>query len=113
MNNKIIAEFSGYFEKLNSGEFAVKNIKDNPYKDLDYDSFYNGFPSYLKFHKSMDWLIPVLEKIQNNKEIVYIDSTNIRIGDYINSFPFDTKWDKKIEYLNELIVKYIKNKKWN
>jgi len=53
-NNKLIAEFMGY-ETVGDGYII-------PYDDTDNDYY---LPEHLKFHSSWEWLMPVVEKIEN------------------------------------------------
>ena len=71
-NNRIIAEFMGYTLNENN-EYPIEYITVQghwdtcPIQDLNY-------------HKSWDWLIPVVEKIESIR-----DSYHGRFGVYINS----------------------------
>jgi len=60
-NNKLIAEFMG-FQKTNIGWYDSEEIM--PPLSNTYDS--NTFDEHeLAFHKSWDWLMPVVEKIED------------------------------------------------
>jgi hypothetical protein len=60
-NNKLIAEFMDIYPRGNDDEFSGKDIDDAglPYEQGEIG---NGFYRVL-FHKSWDWLMPVVEKI--------------------------------------------------
>ena len=64
--NKLIAEFMG--AKIKSKKFGYTSTSscDACYWFEDFNISYDGISvSNLKFHKSWDWLIPVVEKIEN------------------------------------------------
>lgn len=82
-NNKIIAEFMN-FDTEDRPSFA------NP--DVIYKNSYliNGTictAEFLKFHSSWDWLMPVVEKIEDEHEVTFditMDNVHIR-GDFNSS----------------------------
>jgi hypothetical protein len=55
--NRLIAEFMEW-EKTSTGGF----ICPEKYCHLDYESYYRGVYSELKFNSSWEWIIPVCEK---------------------------------------------------
>ena len=62
--NKLIAEFMG--AKIKSKKFGYTSTSSYGYWFEDFNISYDGISvSNLKFHKSWDWLIPVVEKIEN------------------------------------------------
>ena len=64
--NKLIVEFMG--AKIKSKKFGYTSTSscDACYWFEDFNISYDGISvSNLKFHKSWDWLIPVVEKIEN------------------------------------------------
>lgn len=101
--NKLIAEFMGFLK---------------PYGDV-YQCCFNNINittngEYIRFHKSWDWLMPVVEKIENLKSPVYIHSNCCTIYEKVN---FNTdKGDLFIESYNDnkllavydTVIKYIK-----
>ena len=140
--NKLIAEFmelkifniqrlipaDGYYD-LNDRIYPT-NIYINK-NSLDYieliDSISSGLPieielykcyeeNSLRYHVSWDWLIPVVEKIENDlKDSFTIDIINknqcevIRNGDeFICGYGFETVNHLKIEAVYNSIVKFIK-----
>ena len=73
-NNKLIAEFLGW-EKSEMKLFVP--TVSTVYRTIEY---YNGekvvgsftHPSSMKFHKSWDWLMPIVEKVESMKYVVTI-----------------------------------------
>lgn len=80
--NKLIAEFIGW--QYNSKGFWEQTIFD--------------FHKELKFHKSWDWLMPVVEKILYNtpnseKWAIY------KISDYVGSIDIKSTYKTVIEFI--------------
>lgn len=108
--NKLIAEFMGIYNSQ-----LLLNINENigsqyiPYLGDDYIS-------NLKFHSSWDWLMPVVEKIENDLQ----DSFNVDIinknqceivrngNEFICGYGFETINHSKIEAVYNSIVEFIK-----
>jgi len=74
-NNKLIAEFMGYkLAKCNNGL-----AWESPYKKSVEDTFelhgrlWRENDSYYKFHKSWDWLMPVVRKCRQENRLDYFD----------------------------------------
>lgn len=64
--NKLIAEFMGAKIKSKKFSYTSTSSYDSCYWFKDFNISYNGISiSNLKLHKSWDWLIPVVEKIEN------------------------------------------------
>lgn len=61
--NKLIAEFMGAKLNCESGLEVNFHMNEFGYKIGNGDETFNS----LKFHKSWDWLIPVVEKIENTE----------------------------------------------
>ena len=100
-NNKLIAEFMG-------GKLKWLNKIDS--------SYVSGYANIagLKFHKSWDWLMPVVEKIEslNINEIpieVHIHSNDCLISDIEhNSIGELSSLGSKIKSVYECVVEFIK-----
>ena len=111
-NNKLIAEFMEYKPtKCNNG-FAWDYEKSKPSKD-------HLFPiqgrlitqdcSYLKFHQSWDWIIPVIEKINEchlfgSQHLISTIDKNLLLSDITSVYESVIKF---IEWYN------LQNKKEN
>ena len=91
-SNKLIAEFMGVDQ-------------------VDIDTWYDEH-NELKYHKSWDWLMPVVEKIESDERYdVGILQYGTRITDNqrkIVSNIADISFDKKIEHTYDAVVKFIK-----
>ena len=68
-NNKLIAEFMGLVtqdEKFTSG----RSIECTKGTFTDYEAIGKG---WLHYHTSWDWLMPVVEKIESNKDVDMVE----------------------------------------
>ena len=88
-NNKLIAEFMNYPDLGTEGDF-----------------------SYLRYHASWDWLMPVVDKIESDDRYdVDILQYGTRITDnqkeIVNNIA-DISFDKKIEHTHNAVVEFIK-----
>lgn len=61
--NKLIAEFMGGYDHGGSFNFGADNDKYNLPQWADYKE--------LQYHSSWDWLMPVVEKIQDTPAIIF------------------------------------------
>ena len=105
-DNKLIAEF-------------MQSIEDGLYLDGLY--FHKGgyYDTNMEFHTSWDWLMPVVEKIEEDEEIdvnILLNGTRIfkwrTDTDIVNNVA-KISFDKKIEHVYAAVVEFIKklNKK--
>jgi hypothetical protein len=90
-NNKLIAEF-------------MQSIEDGLYLDGLY--FYEGryYDTNMEFHKSWDWLMPVVEKIED-----YLSDNVGKVGYFdecLISNDLDIRYNAVVEFINQ----YNKNK---
>ena len=106
-NNKLIAEFMGY------------NVKNNKCYSPKYN---DGTISPMQFHKSWDWLIPVVKKIESLGYVFSIQGAKAEVGEmlskpkcFISDDKFSSTYDAAIyiikEYNKEYIKEYRKNNK--
>lgn len=89
-NNKLIAEFMG---------FAV--IQGDIY-NIPTDRGVGYVPKFMKYHKSWDWLIPVVEKMYNVLQVVEDPNDDWRFDLH------EQLLDINLEGLHELLVRFIK-----
>lgn len=71
--NKLIAEFMGAILKNGSSFHLLNNTYDlwlPVFGICRYDTIESGKGRILEYHKSYDWLIPVIEKIKNLRSVV-------------------------------------------
>jgi hypothetical protein len=101
-NNKLIAEFMGRKGKHNPELYTWKGITV-----LTDDIWF--YVSDAKFHKSWDWLMPVIKKIDSeaNTEMDFADFDNYRSTWVMIDKP--SKYD--IDYVYRQVVDYLTNKK--
>lgn len=96
-NNKLIAEFD---QKYSIG-FGLYDF-DGCHYELD----------KLEFHKSWDWLMPVVEKIEDydeyDVEILQYGTRVLKNSVEIITNVADFSFDKKIEHCYDAIIKFIK-----
>lgn len=106
-DNKLIAEFMGLCPLSRSGFISDKKQE------------YYGSLSDLQYHTSWDWLMPVVEKIEEDEEIdvnILLNGTIIfkwRTNTDIVNNVAKISFDKKIEHVYAAVVEFIKklNKK--
>ena len=95
-NNKMIAEFMRWDIK------SLTTIPPNLHlSNLQLD---NGDIMELKFHESWDWLMPVVDKIED-----YLGENIGKVGYFdecLNSNDLDVRYQAVVEFINE----YNKNK---
>ena len=99
-NNKIIAEFMGFTFEKNLGYYD----NDMLLSQIIYDQQNGNCFNELLFDKSWDWLIGVVEKIENIKIKDYSISTDITDDKtFINVWHYGDggKWSILISNLNE------------
>ena len=103
-NNKLISIFMGKKESpYEFSEFGYINSKGQ-WKD-------EFLPEQLKFHKDWNWLMKVVEKIENYNEFtnVLFAPRGCAIDCYIeNGFSFSNDCDTKIEAVYNACVEFIK-----
>jgi len=100
--NKLIAEFMGLCPLSRSGFISDK--KQEYYTSL----------SDLQYHNSWDWLMPVVEKIEEDEEIdvnILLNGTRIfkwrTDTDIVNNVAM-LSFEKKIEHVYDAVVEFIK-----
>lgn len=113
--NKLIAKFMGGKFTLIKSHTPNIEFKEHPRQDRNFNNICptNLHPKYLSYHKSWDWLMPVVEEIEKTKGI-HVEFS--QVGCRILSFGKDTALtisDKKINAVWGSVVKYIEqlNKK--
>ena len=109
-NNKLIAEFMGWEVGLHSGrevEHCVQGQLET------YKKVVGGSLSFqnMKYHKSWDWLMPVIEKIKY--ELYYNDDSPIFEEDFeevsvCSSLIQQTILECEVDDLYKLVVQFIK-----
>ena len=110
-NNKLIADFIGASK--------TSNCKDNEMFIPDQticriDTIELGKGHILKFHKSWDWLMPVVEKISELTSKETFNKSNSNVAFYkILSLNIDTSKQHVYKAVVEFINWYNENKKSN
>jgi len=108
-SNCLIAEFMGakVIEKY-SDHILLDFINKDLYPD---DSRYHG-STLLKYHSSWDWLMPVVEKIEQDSRAnicIWIKDCWIEYyGVHDDPSTWDIKGKSKIEAVYKAVVKFIK-----
>ena len=69
-NNKLIAEFMGLYDEISLDSIAgnIHSWSDAPFFYITEDSkekVMEGITEYSKYHTSWDWLMPVVQKIED------------------------------------------------
>lgn len=104
-NNKLIAEFMGM--KCTNKKYGIFRDETNPVNCKTYYSTKIGGAEYLQYNSSWDWLMPVVEKIENMGYNLIIDAKN---SYFYNGLIKDAKCsvaDTKIESVYKTIIKFI------
>jgi len=85
-NNKMIAEF-------------MQSIEDGLYLDGLY--FYNGryYDTNMEFHKSWDWLMPVVDKMNTTELWDEYDISDLAI--YLISVDISLAYKSVVEFINQ------------
>jgi len=106
-NNKLIAEFMGCVENPNNGVWNTVC----PFEGKGHH------PETMKYHTSWDWLMPVVEKIEEderyNVDILQygtIISSNTKEQGYLEivNNVADISFDRKIDHTYQAVVEFIK-----
>ena len=112
-NNKLIAEFMGVFDKiLSTGN--IHSWSDAPFYYTTEDTrekVIKNISKYSKYSKDWNWLMEVVEKIENYNEFtnVLFAPRGCAIDCYIeNGFSFSNDCDTKIEAVYNACVEFIK-----
>jgi|DEB0MinimDraft_10_1074344.scaffolds.fasta_scaffold319734_1 hypothetical protein len=103
-NNRLIAEFMG-FEWMSEEDFLSYNYPEG--KDLKNVMI---DVAAQKYQTSWDWLIPVVEKIENENHgcvLVVIEDERCHI-DSQNGFEIDSVGSSKIEATYNAVLEFIK-----
>ena len=102
-NNKLIAEFMG-----------IPSYKQGRYLMFEYADNNHRTEQDLAYHTSWDWLMPVVEKIEEDDEIdvnILLNGTRIfkwrTDTDIVNNVA-QISFDKKIEHVYDAVVEFIK-----
>jgi hypothetical protein len=82
-NNKLIAEFMGVHDEISLDSIAgnIHSWCDAPFFYITEDSkekVMEGIAEYSKYHTSWDWLMPVVEKIEE----IAIDDDNLTVKEH-------------------------------
>ena len=109
-DNKLIADFMGVQYK--SDEDYIKTLEEMRLHNIGYEQGY--MESQLKYHESWNWLMPVVEKIEEDEEIdvnILLNGTRIfkwrTDTDIVNNVA-KISFDKKIEHVYHAVVEFIK-----
>ena len=112
-NNNLIAEFMGVFDKiLSTGN--IHSWSDAPFYYTTEDTrekVIKNISKYSKYSKDWNWLMEVVEKIENYNEFtnVLFAPRGCAIDCYIeNGFSFSNDCDTKIEAVYNACVEFIK-----
>jgi len=103
--NKLIAEFMGYKTYEHTNSIAIRLLEENEFNSIDIGHIHT------KFHASWDWLMPVVEKIEQTNEgvtLVIIEDERCHI-DNQKGFEIDSVGHTKIEAVYNAVIKFIKN----
>jgi hypothetical protein len=104
-NNKLIAEFMVLKEPYELPQHGI--IRPNGYFKTEF------LAEELKYHKSWDWLIPVVQKIDEMGYNVHISRISCKITPILEDDNVITSFvcgdvDKKIELVYDTVVEFIK-----
>ena len=99
-NNKLIAEFMEFPTHTDAVDdrtiayYVGESIMhtDNTENENDYDVFH---PDDMQFHKSWDWLMPVIDKC-------YQEHMSKHIADALLSCNIEVVYDRVVEFIKEL-----------
>jgi hypothetical protein len=121
--NRLIAEFMGAKNTPIIGNEVIHPISGHLIspKDEIYQADFNTlaginnlpptekiryFEEDLKYHSSWDWLMPVVEKIENTEDVsVVIENDNAYIQGVFNFSVFE---DTKLKSVYSVVIKFIK-----
>jgi hypothetical protein len=107
-NNELIAEFMG----LQKSKPAIQQFINEPEKNGLYYERENGVHEYLSYHKSWDWLMPVVDKLEQLKHPVHIINNNCYIYYSTNAikneeFFVDIYGENKMDAVYRAVVTFI------
>jgi hypothetical protein len=110
--NCLIAEFTGLIRvEANAIYNKAQYYKPDP-KDKRKRGIFMGYYDGLKYDTSWDWLMPVVEKIEQEGFCFSIQTSNIacmKPFDIHSISSYDVfKKDKKIEVVYDVVVEFIK-----
>lgn len=94
LNNELIAEFMGWNKD---------NQKTIPLGLREYDTLEDYW-----FHSSWDWLMPVVEKIENSHESCDIAFAPVGCIISRDGFNYNCDCDTKLEAVYKAVVEFIK-----
>jgi hypothetical protein len=117
-NNKVIMKYMGIEPKFILGKYRWDDL---PYFVTSNESkrkTINSVAEYVKYHKSWDWLMPVVEKIEEDFEDLDIDilchGTRIYVWrtdeELVNNIA-KLSFSNKIEHTYDAVVKFLKLQK--
>lgn len=103
-NNKLIADFMGI--KPTKGYSSDWHYSDSPFISINSDSYEeveNTIAEYVKYHTSWDWLMPVVEKIED-----YLSDNVGKVGYFdecLSSNNLDVRYQAVIEFIKQTKTK--------
>lgn len=117
--NYKIAEYTGCFEKLYESGYCPKAVfvddeQKNPYVELAYDNYWRGTSAILQFHKSWDWLMPVIEKIESSgrgEDEFDIFGNCVQLGneEFVGKTKIEAAWHAVIWWIDNNYIKKERN----
>ena len=108
-NNELIAEFMG----LQKSRPEIQEFVNEPEKNGLYYERTKGVHEYLSYHKSWNWLMPVVIKLEQLKHPVHISSNNCSIyystnAIQNNEYIVDIYGENKMDAVYRAVVTFIK-----
>ena len=99
-DNKLIAEFMGLFDEISLDSIAgnIHSWSDAPFFYITEDSkekVMEGITEYSKYHKSWDWLMPVVKKCFDTRQLLLISNESFLTMD------IDVVYDRVVEFIKE------------
>ncbi len=107
IGNKLIAEFMGYIESSSDGDFTFFEHPDGKgivtQSEFDHTKYISHGLMEVRgfiFHRSWDWLIPVIDKIYDNDEYYgYSDNSIFGWILTINTKYIEATWEQVVEFI--------------